>query len=151
MRRYISYFTYVLKHKWYVLLEGRKLNIPLWRLVIHDWDKFLPGMFISYAKTFRTPDGKEHYTSSDDFRKHADIHVLRNKHHWNYWVLVWDVDDHQPQNIPETHLREMIADWRGAGRALGKPDTKAWYILNREKVELSEQTRMRVEQLLGVE
>jgi hypothetical protein len=44
----------------------------------------------------------------------------------------------------------MVADWQGAGRALGKPDTRAWYEANKGKMQLAPLSRARVEGLLGV-
>lgn len=35
----------------------------------------------------------------------------------------------------------MIADWMGAGRALGKPDTALWYAQNYDKIKLHPETR----------
>lgn len=43
----------------------------------------------------------------------------------------------------------MIADWKGAGRALGFPDTLAWYIKNRDKMMLAPTTRDWVDYELG--
>ena len=67
MKRHIAYAKYVLLHKWYVLLEGFRLGVPLWRLIIHDWDKFLPGEWIPYANAFYTADGKRQYVPSLEF------------------------------------------------------------------------------------
>jgi hypothetical protein len=50
--------------------------------------------------------------------------------------------------MAETDVREMVADWMGAGRALGKPDTRAWYEANKDKMILHPATRRRVEMLL---
>lgn len=43
---------YLLKHKWHVFKAGLKLNVPLWRLVVHDWSKLTPIEWISYAAYF---------------------------------------------------------------------------------------------------
>jgi hypothetical protein len=51
--------------------------------------------------------------------------------------------------MPDRFQREMLADWRGAGRAQGKPNTLAWYRANREKMILHPLTRTWVEQQLG--
>jgi hypothetical protein len=51
--------------------------------------------------------------------------------------------------MPDKYRREMLADWRGAGRALGKPDTQAWYAANRDKMKLHPETRAWIEQQLG--
>jgi hypothetical protein len=50
--------------------------------------------------------------------------------------------------MAETDVREMVADWMGAGRALGKPDTRGWYEANKDKQQLHPETRALVERLL---
>lgn len=47
-----------------------------------------------------------------------------------------------PTPMPDVYRREMLADWRGAGRALGNPDTRAWYLANYHKIKLHDDTRM---------
>ena len=42
LNQHLTYFKELLRHKWLVLSEGRKLNVPLSQLVLHDWSKFLP-------------------------------------------------------------------------------------------------------------
>lgn len=123
MKRHWKYLKYVLRHKWYVLVEGRKLHVPIWQLILHDWSKFLPSEWFPYARTFYTQDGKNHYQPGESFLVAWNHHEKRHKHHWQYWVLVMDSGDMVPLPIPDRHRREMLADWRGAGRALGKSDT----------------------------
>lgn len=36
--------------------------------------------------------------------------------------------------MSDLYRREMLADWRGAGRAYGNPDTKGWYLERRDTV-----------------
>lgn len=55
-----------------------------------------------------------------------------------------------PLPMPDCYRREMLADWRGAGLALGKPDTRGWYLANRENIQLHPETRAWVEEQLGV-
>ncbi len=50
--------------------------------------------------------------------------------------------------MPLKYCKEMLADWRGAGKAQGKPDTKAWYEANRNKMQLHHETRKWVEKAL---
>ena len=149
MRRYLYYFWYVVKHKWYVLLEGLKLGVPIWQLVIHDWTKFTPAEFVPYARTFRTPEGKRQYIKSDAYYYAVNHHHKRNKHHWQYWVLAFE-GEYRALDIPMRYRKEMLADWRAAGRALGQPDTKKWYLENRYDMLLSRDTRAWVAGELGV-
>jgi len=52
--------------------------------------------------------------------------------------------------MPERYILEMVADWRGAGRAYGKNDTIAWYLNHHDNQIMHPDTRARVEHLLGI-
>ena len=52
--------------------------------------------------------------------------------------------------MPDRYCREMLADWRGAGRAYGNPDTREWYLAHKDDIILHPDTRERVERELGV-
>ena len=56
MRAHWSYLKYVLRHKWYVLIECVRLGI-IWQGLWHDWHKFLPSEWFPYARYFHNPDG----------------------------------------------------------------------------------------------
>ncbi len=43
---------YLLRHKWYVLRAGLKLNVSLLRLLIHDWSKLTPIEWMAYTHYF---------------------------------------------------------------------------------------------------
>lgn len=89
-------------------------------------------------------------------------HQHRNPHHWQHWLLAEDNPArrmHVPQTsdaprhtaleMPEQYVREMVADWCGAGRAItGKWDIMEWYDKNKDNIILHAQTRRRVEYLL---
>jgi len=48
--------------------------------------------------------------------------------------------------MPDKYRREMLADWRGAGRAItGEDNTYDWYLENRDKILLHPDTRYWVE------
>lgn len=53
-----------------------------------------------------------------------------------------------PNPMPDIYRREMLADWIGAGRALGKPETWVWYEANKEKMQLHPETRAWIEDKL---
>lgn len=54
--KYLKYFWYVIRHKWYVMLacfERRNIhNGMVWLGIIHDWSKFRPSEFFPYAEHF---------------------------------------------------------------------------------------------------
>lgn len=47
--------------------------------------------------------------------------------------------------MPDVYRREMLADWMGAGKALGKPLVWEWYEANKDKIKLHADTRAWVE------
>jgi hypothetical protein len=167
MKAHLRYLRTVTRHKWFVFLECCKLRI-FWRGLIHDWTKFLPSEWSPYVASFEGPKypsykgfhGEERRLALDlghtkeAVRERFDrawLHHQRwNKHHWQYWVLRNDDGSTVPQMMPWVYVREMVADWRGAGRAYGSPDTAAWYLARRASILLHPATRALVEALLGL-
>lgn len=193
-KRHWAYLKYILRHKYYVFVEGRKLHVPLYLLILHDWSKFLPSEWLPYARTFYKPDGTNQYDETVEFARAWMFHQHRNKHHWQYWLwvtvpshncsiplrelsyLVWDrgetqlvvernsgsekwlelrpkhkEDEIDASAMPLTHCLEMLADWKGAGKAItGKDNTDEWYLKNKDKMILHPETRAWVEEQLGV-
>lgn len=47
--------------------------------------------------------------------------------------------------MPDRYRREMVADWRAAGLAQGKPNTRVWYQNNKNNMLLHPETRAWVE------
>lgn len=173
VRRHWQYLKYVLRHKWHVFWAGLWLRVPIWSLIIHDWDKFMPDEWFPYARCFYAPDGSKQYQESGAFAQAWMLHQHRNKHHWQYWLnagstplpqtntLVWDrgtasiiidgaVYDWQGEitvreEMPDVYRREMLADWIGAGRAMGKPFVWEWWGKNKGNIFLHPDTRTWIE------
>jgi hypothetical protein len=142
----------VLRHKWFVFVECCKLGIP-WRGLLHDLSKFSPTEFKAYAIYFY---GTPKHQNTDDFNNAWELHIKRNKHHWNYWVSrvqVRTVGFEQywvmPKEMPDVYVKEMVADWVGAGKAItGHNDIHEWYEKNKNEITLHYNTKKRVEKLL---
>jgi hypothetical protein len=160
VKAHLKYFAYVVRHKWFVLLEGIKLGVPLWMLLLHDWDKFLPSEWLPYVQHFYRNGRRGRTARSTGYFKADDIgdaafdeavlrHIRRNKHHWEYWI---DRRSRTPVifPMPDVHRREMLADWRGAGRAQGTSDNRGWYLANQNRLALHSETRAWVETMLAV-
>ena len=153
---HLKYLWYVLRHKWFVFIECCKLGIP-WRGLVHDLSKFRPSEWFPYVAYFY-PCGRlqqaahreetGYYKPTDTGDAAFDfawfLHQKRNDHHWQWWVLMMDTDDPpvRPQVMSNAACREMLGDWRGAGRAQGYGDNTAdWYVANQNKMLLHPQTR----------
>ena len=145
---YVKYLRQLIRHKWFVFLAARRLGIT-WLGVIHDLSKFKPSEFVPYARFFYGGNDKCWWIK-DDFDTAWNHHQKRNRHHWQYWMLTNDSDE--PQTVclfmPDKYRKEMIADWCGAGRAYGNPDTLGWYKEHREKIHLHADARWILEQEL---
>lgn len=102
MPRHWEYLKYVLKHKWFVFVAGLKLGVPVWMLILHDWDKFLPDEWFPYARTFYKPDGTKQYVESVEFAHAWMLHQHRNKHHWQYWLWIGVPSHNTTIPLPKT-------------------------------------------------
>jgi hypothetical protein len=156
--KFIKYLKYVLRHKWFVFVECAKFGRPFTGLM-HDLSKFLPSEFLPYANFFHGKKAKPvrdetgYYKPTDtgdlDFDYAWLLHQKRNKHHWQWWVLPCDEDGEKLIEIPIKYIHEMVADWRGAGKAQGTPDTLKWYIKNKDKMRIHSESRKIIESLIG--
>jgi hypothetical protein len=150
MKHIWNYFLYVLRHKWFVYQECRALGLGFWQSFKHDWTKLLPSEFIPYMNKFnRKLTGDDHQRAFDIAWLH---HIHWNPHHWQHHILHNDRDGVKVLRMPEKYVKEMVADWRGVGMALGKGRENAvgWYLDNKDTLALHPQTRSRVETLLSI-
>lgn len=160
MKAHLKYLRYLLRHKWFVFIECCHEGL-VWRGLIHDWSKFLPSEWFPYVHFFH-PNGKTiirrdetgYYKPTDTGNAAFDfawlLHQKRNKHHWQWWTLPEDGGGLKVLEIPDRYLREMLCDWRGAGRAQGTPDVSAWYEKHKNDIVLGPETRHWIEKELGV-
>lgn len=151
MKPHLHYAWYVIRHKWFVLVAGRRVKAPLWRLLIHDWSKMSRAEWSPYVRSFYGPwkyseRPPEVVATFDAAWLH---HQHKNPHHWQHWVLREDSGATKALEMPEGFIQEMVADWMGAGRAItGRWDVKTWYAKNRNVIVLHERTRMLVDMLI---
>lgn len=147
--KYFRYLCYVLRHKWYVFLESCKLGIPL-RGILHDLSKFKPSQWFPYVNYFCASDAAKP-KAKEAFEYACLEHYHLNPHHWQYWILRKDNGETKILPMSDQYRREMLADWRGAGRAKnGYNDSREWYLKNKDKMLLHQETRDWVEKQLNV-
>lgn len=171
MKKHWKYLHYILRHKWYVFLECCKTGIP-WQGATHDLSKFLPSEWRWYAEYFYGIKREREYFDTydihggipeiapwgtfvkDNFNLSWLLHQHRNPHHWQYWILREDNGATFPLPMPDRYRKEMLADWKGAGRAItGKNDpleTARWFLKNGSKMLLHDETRTWIEEQLRV-
>jgi hypothetical protein len=158
MKKHFRYLSYILRHKWFVFIECCKLGIP-WLGFVHDLSKFTPTEWLPYVEHFygdkpspRNKTGAYNPLSVGGSFDYAWLsHQHHNKHHWQYWILKGDEDAQRVLPMPDKYRKEMLADWRGAGKALGKPATASWYYLNRTSMVLHPETREWIEGIMKLE
>ncbi len=151
----MQYLWLTIKHKWFVFLADRRTKAPLWRLIIHDWSKFLPCELPHYQRQFfgKADDPKGFMTAWIHHQNH-------NPHHWEYWIprtghIRCDppYPNNEPIEMPTWAVREMVADWLGAGRAYDGvwplPSDWPWFEKNLPKMNLHPRTRMKITNLMN--
>lgn len=161
MKGHLAYLVYLLRHKWFVLLECIKMGIA-WQGIVHDWHKFLPGEWVPYVHYFHNADGTQrqrrdrtgYYKPTDTGDARFDyawlLHQKRGKHHWQWWVLPEDGGGVKILPMPDRYRKEMLADWRGAGKAQRAGSVHKWYLANRDKMQMHPETRAWIEMQIGV-
>ncbi len=165
---YLKYLQYLLRHKWFVMLECFKEGL-FWRGLTHDLSKFGSKEFGPYARNFfwphENPPVEMDVTSTVDWAEQQNInkaerkrlfdiawlhHMNANDHHWNYWVIRNDDYNVVIVPMPIASAKEMVCDWRGMSRARnGKDDSLTWYRINRDKMMIHKDTRIIIEEMLG--
>ena len=162
----LKYLKVVIKHKWFVLVAGYRINklglmkISWVRLLFHDISKLsfdeLPYYGVMF---FGTKEDREAIT--DDFNRAWVHHQNANDHHWEWYVARTGHNKTQPAIIPGSPIRmdqeallEMMADWFGASRSYeGKwPDIDTWPWLNKNLpiIKLHQSTRREIDVILYI-
>jgi hypothetical protein len=147
-----QYLAYLHRHREFVLDAARELGVPE-RGLTHDLSKFEPDEFVPYANYFY--GGYERGQVPPDVQEAFNyawlLHQRRNDHHHQSWVLRLDTGATVALAMPDDARREMMADWKGAGRAiLGlKANTADWYRKNQTAMVLHPSTRQWVELALS--
>mgnify|MGYP001582821342 CR=1 FL=1 len=142
-------FWYLARHKYWVFVFGLKLGVPIWRLIVHDLDKFWPPKWKGYANYYFNPNKQFDFTSK--FNYACNGHQKLAKHHWQYWILIDNFADLIPLEIPDVFIKEMIADWLSAAKCKvgNELNIYKWYAENKENLILNKKTRAKLEKLLS--
>lgn len=154
---YLKQLGSLLLHKWYVLLAGRRIGVPLWRLIIHDWSKFSPTEFFRYAR-YKYGNG-----TNEEWATGWLHHFHNEAHHPEYWVILWHGDPDFYSGIgyqdiakyvsikpmPEICVREMIADMHGTSRQrTGSWDISEWLNNNGPKIHFHDETITLIDEVM---
>jgi len=117
VKKIFGHLKTILIHKYWVFIYCCKLGIPF-RGVIHDMSKFSWTEFSESVKYYQ--GGKKSpipvIKAENGYSKAWQHHKGRNKHHYEYWTDNYDLGTTAIE-IPEKYVKELVADWMGAGRA----------------------------------
>lgn len=124
---------------------------PVYEIVTHDESKSKGDEYQAYDEYFY---GKNKtFDVIEDFNKAWLLHIHRNPHHWQHWVLLEDDPEGKESYIciemPERYVIEMICDWWSF--SINKGEIKEifdWYDEHKKKMKLHEKTRAYVEKVL---
>ena len=149
----MAYLIFMLRHKWFVFLECLKLGVPIWRAIIHDWDKiFAPHTFIAFKR--RYDQGNDHYKMANNSAYQMAYHLhcnRRHKHHWQWWISQLDEGKQRVLEMDDVSMREMLADWRGMGKTKHEPHTWIWYQWYRSQMTVHPQTLLWLDWQIAIE
>lgn len=145
----MKYFWAAIRHKWYVLLASFKVDLPLWRALVHDLSKFSWAELPHYDRQFFGDKG-----DPEGWARAWLHHYHRNDHHWEHWII-YSVHSDSPTRegnivdncltMPEVCVLEMVADWMGASKThTGSWDMTEWLEKSLPKMKLHPKTRCKV-------
>lgn len=116
----------------------------------HDQSKSEPDEYEAYDAYFY--GGNRSYSVVQEYRKAWLLHLHRNPHHWQHWILIND-DPEEGEIIlemPDNYILEMICDWWAFSWADGNlSEMFNWYDEHKKYMKLHPDTRKRVEYILG--
>lgn len=154
----IAYDQYLTQHKANVKkgFDWIRENLPElvigeydyeWQIgMAHDASKTNPDEYEAYDAYFY--GGNRSYAVVQAFNKAWLMHIHRNPHHWQHWVLINDEPDEGEILIemPYNYILEMICDWWAFSWAKGNlTEIFKWYEEHKDYIKLHEASRRAVE------
>lgn len=124
----------------------------------HDDSKFDKFEYSAYDAYFY--GGNRSNEVVENFKMAWLIHIHKNPHHWQYWLLHTDDpddktfghgDDPIALDMPMNYIIEMICDWWSFSWKSGNlNDIFDWYDECKDRIILSKHTRIQVEYILDM-
>lgn len=158
-----QYDQYLIKHKANVKkgfnwlrentpdLFGNDSDGIEWQVCLsHDQSKTEQDEYNAYDAYFYGTN--KSFSVVQEFNKAWLLHIHRNPHHWQYWVLI--NDDPEEGNVciemPYVYVIEMICDWWSFSWDKGNlKEIFKWYEDHKDYIKLHKNTRKIVEQILS--
>ena len=115
----------------------------------HDQTKFNADEYAAYDAYFY--GGNRSFAVVDAFRRAWLLHIHRNPHHWQHWVLIND-DPNEGEmllEMPYNYIIEMICDWWSFSWQKGNlSEIFNWYDEHSAYIKLAPKTKETVENIL---
>lgn len=156
MEKYLSYFWYIVKHKYYVGIECFKKGL-YWRGLVHDLSKLNPKCFIPCSKYLkgdikkgRNESGYYDPTKSGniDFELAVMRHLQKSEHHWQHWIIACDGGERVYEMSEKARL-EMLCDWFGANKATNCKNTVSnFWLKNKHRMRFHSKTEQWIDENL---
>lgn len=152
------------------ILPDLRIDICDRLIATHDSSKFEKEEYEKYDEYFYK-GGKGTEKGEKEFSKAFLMHLHKNPHHWQYWVLIDDDGDFMTANgrklmafdMPDNYILEMICDWWSfswnkyleelkdtttLNPSNSLNDIFTWYDEHKTSILFSDKTREKVEKLL---
>ena len=115
----------------------------------HDASKYIPDEYFAYDAYFYGTS--KSFEVKQDFNKAWLLHIHRNPHHWQYWVLANDDPGEGTIciDIPYNYIIEMICDWWSFSWRKGNLyEIFDWYESHKDHIQMTQNSRSEVELIL---
>lgn len=120
-----------------------------WNTYHHDHTKYNIEEYDAYDEYFY--GNNKSYEVVNNFNKAWLMHIHKNPHHWQHWVLINDNPDEGEiiLDMPYEFIVEMICDWWSFSWKNGDLyEIFKWYDEHKDYMKLSESTRTTVDYIL---
>ena len=132
----------------YAIRPGMDLD---WHMEFgHDQSKNEPDEYEAYDAYFYGRNRS--YKVVQDFRKAFLLHINRNPHHWQHWILINDDPNEEEiaMDMPYEYILEMVCDWWSFSWAKGDlNEIFNWWEEHEKYIKISVKTRQTVIDILS--
>ena len=132
----------------YTIRPGMDLD---WHMEFgHDQSKNEPDEYEAYDAYFYGRNRS--YKVVQDFRKAFLLHINRNPHHWQHWILINDDPNEEEiaMDMPYEYILEMVCDWWSSSWAKGDlNEIFNWWEEHEKYIKISVKTRQTVIDILS--
>lgn len=113
---------------------------------VHDESKWGKDEYDAYADYFYRKEKTPEIELAFDLA--WNHHQKCNPHHWQYWILLRDSGEQVVFDMPTEYIIEMAADWQSFSLKNSESTAYTWYMENKDKMMLSDDTRVILEEIL---